>query len=167
MRIKAISCPQCSSTDVEMISDIRGKCHMCGSMFQIEAEPPVQAASVDACDKFKILPEHSESDFLRKVWISLAKENAPSELFSEDFGEVQKTEHEVFFESVSVEVDYQASIGYDREEPYIAYETYYEDEPYLTTESYYDSNTKSQSTRMCEKRPYSSDRPLCGALFAR
>lgn len=144
MDIKAISCPQCGSTDVEMTSDNRGKCHMCGSMFQIETQTPAEETATDTCQKASILAEHSKSDFLRKVWITLAKENAPIEVFSADFDEVRTDKHEVLVETISAFVNYQASIGYDREEQYVDIETYYDKEPYQDTEDYYENGVKKQ-----------------------
>lgn len=101
--------------------------------------------------KAEILPEFSKDRFIRASWIKLAEEDAPIEVFNENFGSVSECEHQVLVDIVSVDVTYQASVGYDREEPYIAYEDYWEDEPYITTESYYDSNTKSTKTRQVTK----------------
>ena len=107
--------------------------------------------TTDEALKVKIIPEYSKEEFLRAAWIELANEDAPIEVFNEDFKEVRENEHQILIDSISVDVTYQVSVGYDRQEPYIAYETYYENEPYLTTESYYDTNTHSTRTRQVTK----------------
>lgn len=101
--------------------------------------------------KSRVLPSRTKEEFLRAAWIELAKEDAPMEVFRNDFGAVGEIEHQVAIDTLNVEVEYHASIGYDRQEPYIAYEKYYEQEPYLTTETYYDHNTKSNRTRQVTK----------------
>ena len=106
---------------------------------------------VDGALKARIIPEHTKEDFLRSAWIALANEDAPIQVFEGDFNEIAESEHEVLIDHISVDVSYQVSVGYDRKEPYIAYETYYEDEPYITTESYYDRNTNSTRTREVTK----------------
>lgn len=105
----------------------------------------------DYCYKAEIKPEYSQTEFIRSAWIALAKEDAPIEVFSGDFDDVSVVEHQVVIDHVAVDTTYQVSVGYDRQEPYIDYETYYEDEPYITTESYYDYNTKSTRTRQVTK----------------
>ena len=54
-------------------------------------------------------------------------------------------------ESVSVDVSYEASVGYDRQEPYIDYETYYENEPYIAYERQYNSTDKKWEERPVTK----------------
>ena len=105
----------------------------------------------DPVIKSEILPEYSKEEFVRKAWIELAIEDVPIEVFNEDFTNPTENEHQVLIDSISVNVSYQVSVGYDREEPYIAYEDYWEDEPYLATESYYDYDTKSTRTRQVTK----------------
>ncbi len=103
------------------------------------------------CDKIRLLAEHSKEDFIRANWIKLANEDPPLELFNENFGEVVENEHQVILDKVTSTMTYSASVGYDRQEPYIDYETYYEDEPYITTETYYDRNYKENRTRQVTK----------------
>lgn len=100
---------------------------------------------------FTIEKEFSKDEFIRKAWIELAKEDAPIEVFDLNFTPVFENKHEILVDSIFVDVTYHAGIGYDRQEPYIAYEDYWEEEPYITTESYYDSNTKSTRTRQVTK----------------
>ena len=103
------------------------------------------------CDKTRILAEHSKEDFIRANWIKLANEDAPLELFDKNFGEVVENEHQIVLDKITATISYSAGVGYDRQEPYIDYETYYEDEPYLTTETYYDTNYKENRTRQVTK----------------
>lgn len=108
-------------------------------------------ATSDFTQKAEILPEFSQFDFIRSAWIALIKEDAPLEIFNEDFSSPIENEYQVFIESIFVNVSYQVSVGYDRQEPYLDYEFYYEDEPYLATETYYNSNTKRTQTRQVTK----------------
>ena len=101
--------------------------------------------------KVKIAPEYSKEEFLRAAWISLINDDAPIEIFEENFKEVTENEHQVLIDSISVDVSYQVSVGYDRQEPYIGYETYYEDEPYIANEKYYDRDSGTYKTRQVTK----------------
>ena len=86
---------------------------------------------------FTIKKEHSKEDFLRKVLISLAgSTDSAIDVVHASFGEVKESYKEVLACTANVEVDYTASIGYDRIEEYYVKEqkrdsatgrTYYED----------------------------------------
>ncbi len=102
-------------------------------------------------EKLKIQLAFQQDEFIRRVWIQLAKEKAPLELFAESLEEVVLLNHEVVVHQRTTDVTYQGSVGYDRQEPYVDYETYYEEEPYLTTESYYDQATKMRKERQVTK----------------
>lgn len=129
MDIKSITCPQCGSTDIKMLSDSLAQCSFCDTTVAVkktakhertvDEETPLIEHSV-------ILTQYSKKEFLRKVWISLAEEGAPLEAFREDFSDVCQTEHQVYVETISADMTYQASIGYDREEPYITTQKYQE-----------------------------------------
>lgn len=106
---------------------------------------------MDSVKKLRILPKFSTDAFLRKVWKAFAEENAPIELFDQDLGAVKEKEYEVLIDTISADVSYNVSIGYNRKEPYIAYETYYENEPYITTERYYDKTIQAYRTREITK----------------
>ena len=163
--VKTISCSQCGSTDVNMTSETQGVCKACGAKFTVQQRIDTQNVYNEvhvhnsepmqeqegSCSKSEIKPEYSQNEFIRSAWIALAKEDAPIEVFSGNFDDVSIAEHQVVIDHVAVDTTYQVSVGYDRQEPYIDYETYYEDEPYITTESYYDSNTKSTRTRQVTK----------------
>lgn len=163
--VKTISCPQCGSTDVNMTSETQGVCKACGAKFTVQQRidtqnvynevhvhnEPEQKEEVNTCSKSVISPEFSQSDFVRSAWISLAKEDAPIEVFSENFDDVSIIDHQVVIDYVAVDTAYQVSVGYDRQEPYIDYETYYEKEPYIAYEKQYNSTTKQYEERQVTK----------------
>ena len=159
--VKTISCPQCGSTDVEMVSDNKGKCRYCGAQFSVQQRIDAQnvyneihvhegndesITSKKEVNKATIIPEYSKDKFIRKIWIEIAKDDAPFDIFDQNFGDVVQNEHQVLIQSLSADMNYQASIGYDRQEPYIAYEDYYEDESY-----YENGQRKTRSVR--KQRP--------------
>lgn len=163
--VKTISCQQCGSTDVNMTSETQGVCKVCGAKFAVQQRfdtqnvynevhvhnEPEQKECVGTCFKAVINPEFSQIDFIRNAWISLAKEDAPIEVFSENFDDVSIIDHQVVVDYVAVNIAYQVSIGYDRQEPYIAYETYYEKEPYIAYEKWYNTATKQYEKRQVTK----------------
>ena len=175
IEIKTIACPQCGSTDVQMTSETKGVCRYCGAQFAVQQkidtqnkynEVHVHADSKpeekkESCRTAEISPEFSKDQFIRKVWIALAAENAPIEVFDENFGKVIEKEHHVLVDSISVDVTYQASVGYDREEPYMDYETYYDREPYIAYEKQWNSVTKQEEERQVTKyREVQKQRPV-------
>ena len=158
IEIKGIACPQCGATDVEMTSDTRGVCKVCGAQFTVQ--PVDEGIHIhldgltkqdDGCLKAEIKPEFTKEQFLRKAWISLAAEDAPMAVFNAEFGEVQEIAQQVLFHKVEVDVACQASVGYDRQEPYIDYETYYEKEPYYVYEKQWNSVRQEYEERPVEK----------------
>lgn len=150
--VKTIICPQCGSTDVGMTSETKGTCNACGSIFTVQQrieqqnvynefnvyEKGEMTPNGSMCSKGEIVPEYTKEEFLREAWKCLADEDIPIEVFEEDFTITQE-EHDVFINSVEAEISYTASIGFDREEPYIDYEDYYENEQYMETVTKYDS----------------------------
>ena len=107
-----------------------------------------------------ISAEHEKNEFLREALISFGKDGAPSEFFEQEvnFAEKEHTIVEVF-ETASY--SYQASVGYDREEPYIDKEIYFEKEPYIDNERYYDTNTKTYKTKTVTKyKDVQRERPV-------
>lgn len=163
--IKTISCPGCGSTDIAMVSETQGICNMCGAQFAVQQKIETQNIyneiyvdaenadfqNKDICNKSVIIPEYSKDEFIRKSWIKLAKEDAPIEIFNEDFGEVSENKHQVLIDTISVDVTYQVSVGYDRQEPYTAYEDYYEKEPYIAYEKHFNTVTKQNEERQVTK----------------
>lgn len=169
--LQPIVCPQCGAKDVRMESETQGVCEFCGARFTVQPRieniineihiHPRKTVGKSTSRNSEILSSFTEKDFLRKAWISFAKEGAPLDIFSEDFGEVKRFDHHVVHDTIDAEIAYSASIGHDREEPYTAYETYYEREPYTATESYYDSNTKTTKTHdVIKYREVPKERPV-------
>ena len=164
--VKTIICPQCGSSDINMMSEARGVCNVCGTQFAVQQhietqniynEYYVNTESKDTSEddpgaKAEIIPEYSKDEFIRKAWIQLAKEDAPLEVFGEEFNAPCEKEHQVLIDSISVDVTYQASVGYDRDEPYIDYEDYWEDVPYVVIEQKYNGIT--QKTENVEVTKY-------------
>ena len=165
IEIKTIACPQCGSTDVQMTSEAKGVCCCCGAQFTVRQGADTQnvynevhvyadgnsAEKRDSCRKMEISPEYSKDQFIRKAWITLAAENAPIEVFNETFRAAVKTDLQILIDSLSADVTYQASVGYDREEPYTDYETYYEQEPYIAYEKQWNNVTKQTEERQVTK----------------
>lgn len=164
--IKTIICPQCGSSDINMISETRGLCEVCGTQFTLQQNIETQnvyneyyvnlgndeTPESSPCVKGEVIPEYTKDQFIRAAWIRLVKEDAPLEIFNEDFSTPCEKEHQVFIDSISVDVTYQASVGYDREEPYIDYEYYWEDVPYVVIEQKYNGIT--QKTENVEVTKY-------------
>lgn len=164
--VQAIICPQCGAGNIDMTSENQGTCKSCGAQVTVQprietqniyinTEPPVESSATkkdDSCTKTELVSEYTKDQFIRKVWIELAKEDAPLEIFSLDFTPVSENEHEIFVDSLSVDVSYQASVGHDRQEPYIDYEDYWEDIPYVVIEQKYNGIT--QKTENVEVTKY-------------
>ena len=90
----------------------------------------------------KIAPLFDKDAFLRKTWITLAREDAPIEIFNTGSVEVVTEEKRVFFNAISYSTRWEGEIGNDREESYTDYETYYEKIPYTDYVRKCDPNTK-------------------------
>ncbi len=149
--IKTIICPQCSSTDIKMVSETRGVCNHCGSQISVTPSTADQAQNGDDAQLVswaeKIENEYTEQDFIRAAWIKLAEKDPPFDIFKSDFSEVEKIDHQVFIDRYDADVTYNASVGHNREEPYIDYETYHEEENYV------DTNGNVQTRRVEKQRP--------------
>ena len=111
--------------------------------------PNFQAEGLVKCTKIK--STFTKDDFVRYAWLEFARQNVDEELFNSDFEPVSVTECQVYEKFLNAKVSFTASIGYDREEPYIDYETYYEKEPYIGYEEYYDKNLQCKMTRQVTK----------------
>lgn len=176
--VKYLVCERCGSTDIALLSLSEGICHSCGTRFVIRTaetssseasgassseenpQDPLQILQ-QTSQKFEIRPEYSKEDFLRSVYIAAAAEDAPLSLFHEHFDDVSVIEHQILIASTEAFVDYQSSIGYDRQEPYIAYESYYEKEPYIDYEKHYNSDTKQTEERQVTKyKEVRKERPV-------
>ncbi len=92
---------------------------------------------------FKIDPMYEKKEFLRKAWISLAKEDVPLEVFKADFDEVVKRDYHLLCSGADYDMSWSGEIGNYRTESYIDIETYYEQEPYTEYEKTYDASTRT------------------------
>ena len=109
----------------------------------------------------RIKAEYTPAQFMRKALVGLARKDAPIGVFDCAFSDVSVDEHQVFSKVDKVEASYQASIGYEREEPYTDTETYYEEVPYLAIEEYYDIQTQTRRKREVTKyRKVERHRPV-------
>ena len=126
IEIKGILCPQCGGTDIQMESERRGMCNVCGSHFLIYCHSHKDDPDLELTDviKSRIHVEFSKQEFLRKAWIDLNIDDAPAELFETNFGEVVSIPHQIVMERARLEGSFQASVGHDRQEPYIITESY-------------------------------------------
>jgi len=93
-------------------------------------------------ESVKITPMYDEKEFLRKVWISMAKEDAPLEVFEQDFSEVTQKQYRICSGTASYDTTWSAEIGNDRVETYTDYEKYYEKIPYTEQVKKYNASTK-------------------------
>jgi predicted amidophosphoribosyltransferase len=140
--VEAIVCPQCGSTNIELISEELGKCKNCGT--QITINTPKEAnvvtnnvninmvASDDAKMpiKFLELPKILDEktfyvDALTKIALN---KNSPDDIFKEDKFEPIKTQYCQYMLALgNVDMTYSATIGYDREEVYYEKQKRYKD----------------------------------------
>ena len=165
IEIKTIECPQCGSTEVTMETETQGVCMSCGSRFAVQQSIETQniyneihvhqeeapAAEEQECFMAEIKTKYSHDDFLRKAWIALARQSAPFEVFNNDFGNVAEKEHQILMIKESADMDFRVSVGYDRQEPYIDYETYWENVPYIAYESQMNKVTHQLEERQVTK----------------
>lgn len=151
VQMNPVVCPQCGSQEVTVFAN-QGKCPFCGVSFLIEpnqlksqsrirnAETPLSTLFSDArtsLETFDIIgrisPEYSEQDFVRAVWIKIAKDKAPLSAFEQEIKKVDLQEKQILMNRITATTTYSASIGYNRVETYTDYEsklvrrTYYED----------------------------------------
>lgn len=150
--VKAIQCPQCGSTNVQMNSDNQGVCQACGCVVtvgnsndthNIYNETNIYYGNENSHGKtqqsfsyYNLPSKFTKEQFLRAMYITLAKEDAPLTTLDHDVDDVSLIQHEVVVEDVVANASYSASIGYDRQESYQDTETYYEDIPYVAVETY-------------------------------
>lgn len=127
---KAISCGNCGSADIEIISDELGQCRQCGTKIHLPKSKSTKIVNnyfVDSCreDIIEITKERDVMDFKREALITLLSNvYSPAQLLDEaDFKPIET----IYSQYVQVEADlyanFSATIGYDREEQYTDYET--------------------------------------------
>ena len=89
----------------------------------------------------KVDPIFSKEEFMRKVWVSFAKDDVPFDVFKEDCAEIDELHHRVLLVRTAYRTAWSAEIGNDRQESYVDFETYYEKIPYTDYEDKYNSST--------------------------
>ena len=101
---------------------------------------------------FTVKKETSKEEFLRKLLIELASSsNTPVDVVNAKFGEVEESVREAIVCSAHIEMDYSASIGYDRQETYWTKEKKYNS----STKQYYYVDVEKTRT-VTDWRPFSS-----------
>ena len=106
-------------------------------------------------ESLKIIPEYSKEEFLRKAWISLAKEDVPLDVFALDFSNIETNYYTVVRGKANYLAEWTAEIGYFRTEHYTEYETYKEQIPYEVTEKEY--NSIKQEYQYVKKTKYRTE----------
>ena len=137
--LQPIVCPQCGAKDVSVF-DSWGKCPYCGVSFVIPHDPASSGEEkkcglIDdlfqnkqtSLESFKtvnrIASEVTRDDFVRAVYMKLARERAPLAVFDQDVKRIAVKEKQILTNMISTDLSFSASIGYDREEAYIDTQT--------------------------------------------
>ncbi len=132
-------CPQCGSSEIEMISPTEGYCKYCHTKVYKKQETNINTKNITIINgnidetryenKYRIVPSFSKEYILKCLLTKLVEEDSPLEALDVDFDSLELKEP-TFIESSKVfQVSFQAKIGTDKQESYIAYETYYERVP--------------------------------------
>lgn len=131
-------CPQCGSSDIEMISPTEGYCKYCHTKVYKKQETNINtknitiingADTVKYQNKYHIAPSFSKEYVMKRLLTLLVKEDSPIEALNVNFDSLEFIEP-LFIESSKVfQVSFQARIGMDKKEAYIDYEYYYERVP--------------------------------------
>jgi hypothetical protein len=101
---------------------------------------------------FTVKKETSKEEFIRELLIELASSSkTPADVVKAKFGEVEESVREAIVCSAHVEMDYSASIGYDRQETYWTKEKKYNS----STKQYYYVDVEKTRT-VTDWRPFSS-----------
>ena len=101
---------------------------------------------------FTVKKETSKDEFLRELLIELASSSkTPADVVKAKFGEVEESVREAIVCSAHIEMDYSASVGYDRQETYWTKEKKYNS----STNQYYYVDVEKTRT-VTDWRPFSS-----------
>lgn len=101
---------------------------------------------------FTVKKETSKEEFLRELLIELASSSkTPADVVKAKFGEVEESVREAIVCSAHIEMDYSASVGYDRQETYWTKEKKYNS----STKQYYYVDVEKTRT-VTDWRPFSS-----------
>ncbi len=127
----AVSCPQCGSTDITILTEQLGKCNTCSSnvtlpkqnkVLNVKNEFYVQQGAEREVFYSAIRKEFDETEFLRNTYLSLASDaRTPEDIMSSTFGTVKEGCENYLVVAGDACVQYSATIGYDRKEEYKEY----------------------------------------------
>ena len=139
INIKSVTCSQCGSSDVKVMSDELAVCNSCGSTIVIKPDVinivgDIAGKGNDEIIKFVLVPDSSiestkalSKEFMRAVFIKIAGEDVPLDLISSvNFKDFKCEPYELLSKSMDFELSYSASVGYNRQEPYLDTEYYTE-----------------------------------------
>lgn len=128
IEVTPIVCPQCSSTDVDMINETQGVCRACGTQIQLRqsfenqivlnigGEQPNNDSSL-ICREIR--PSLKPEDVMRCVHASLADRSVPVDAYDAKFSKPVLMWRYYITRSITADMSYHASVGYDRQEPYV------------------------------------------------
>ena len=138
-----VICPQCGSQDIELVPGVGvGTCRSCGTqLFVFQEDDDSDQDDVGGGPTVIYIPaKYSDLQCRGFILDVLAGDDSPIDVFDGDFNEpIAKKMHTVLQEIKDGEAHVTASVGYDRQEPY------------LETERYYDSNYQGYRTRQVTK----------------
>ncbi len=135
-------CPQCGSSDIEMVSPTEGYCKYCHTKVYKKQETNINTKNITIINgnketvkyqnKYHLKPSFSKEYVMKRLLTSLVNEDSPIETLNVNFDSLDFKEP-LFIESSKVfQVSFQAKIGMDKKESYIDYEIYYERVPVNT-----------------------------------
>ncbi len=136
MEQKHYECPQCSSTDIDLISEDYGICKSCGTKvyFKQQTTPNqivknnvyvIQKGNGSSIENsnWVIKSENTSQEFFRQALIDLAiKRSTPEDIFDSKFNPVKKDYKQMLCVKADVSLNCGASIGYNRTEEYYDYQ---------------------------------------------
>ncbi|HBF86056.1 MAG TPA: hypothetical protein DDW54_00090 [Clostridiales bacterium] len=128
---KSIRCPQCGSTDVEIISGETAKCKHCGTAIDygkpktVYNNTTINVKSVGGIPVsfYKVGVEFDKKQFKKEVFTYLTdNKNTPVDVLDSKFSEVSSIERKVIIYKGQANMSYSATVGIDRREEYYEYE---------------------------------------------
>lgn len=124
LNIKSIVCSQCGSPDVTVKSEELAICNSCGSKIAIrpdvynmtqpenKEDGKVMGISIFPMMDTESFVKKYSPVFVRKVWLKIASEDVPLDVFDCSLEEMQLEMYEMLVQSISSDVSFSASIGY-------------------------------------------------------
>lgn len=131
--LKAMLCTQCGAPDVTLIDDCNAKCNACGVYFKIKKENIESTITVKynngdvennqpMVSFAKIKENCSIEDFTRTAYVDLFTSEISSEICNAKFSPAKTETVHYLLVTAEYELNYSASIGYDRKEKYLGKE---------------------------------------------